>query len=506
MKVSMKKLHIAVIIIGIIFISLGAFHTNIWFDESYSVAIANHSFSEIWTIGGNDVHPILYYWMLKLISLVFGESLIAYRIFGIIAVAILASLGYTHIRKDFGDKVGILFSFLVLFLPEMTLYASEIRMYTWAMLFVTLTAIYAYRLTKSSNRKNWFIFGICSLISAYMHYYGLMCSGIINAFLFCYLIFKLIKSTKNDKINRINKQNLPITTNKIDKQNLIYFIIIGILQIACYIPWLVYFTRQVSQVSKGFWIGIEFPKTLIELVNVQYVGQLNEYFAFGFAICLYIYIGILIYINKDKNNKKPAILAIIIYAIVILAAAIISALMQSVILYHRYLITITGLLVFFITYFMSKETKKYITIGICSIILIMSVINNIKFIKINYDESNGKQIEYVKERIRQNDIFIYSSIGNGAIMAVNFPENKQYFYNKDHWGVEEAYKAYAPQMETIENLDDILDGFTGRIWLVDSESSNLYDDLNDDSFKIIETKSIHTKYKDCTYNLVLVEK
>ena len=54
-------LNIIIIILGTIFISLGAFHTNIWFDESYSVAISNHSFSEIWNIGGNDVHPVFYY-------------------------------------------------------------------------------------------------------------------------------------------------------------------------------------------------------------------------------------------------------------------------------------------------------------------------------------------------------------------------------------------------------------------------------------------------------------
>ena len=61
MKNKTKIIHIIVIILGIIFISLCAFHTSLWFDESYSVAIAKHSFSEIWTITGNDVHPALYY-------------------------------------------------------------------------------------------------------------------------------------------------------------------------------------------------------------------------------------------------------------------------------------------------------------------------------------------------------------------------------------------------------------------------------------------------------------
>ena len=68
-----KYLHIAIIILGIIFISIPVFHSNLWFDESYSVGMANKSFIDIWNIGSNDVHPILYYWILHIIYLIFGN-------------------------------------------------------------------------------------------------------------------------------------------------------------------------------------------------------------------------------------------------------------------------------------------------------------------------------------------------------------------------------------------------------------------------------------------------
>ncbi|MCL2355089.1 MAG: hypothetical protein FWC68_04385 [Oscillospiraceae bacterium] len=102
----MKKLHIAVIILGTLFILLGAFHTNLWFDEAYTVGIVGHNFAEIWEITGNDVHPPLYYWMLRIVSF-FTTSIIAYRLFSVVAIVLLATLGYTHIKKDFGDKVRI---------------------------------------------------------------------------------------------------------------------------------------------------------------------------------------------------------------------------------------------------------------------------------------------------------------------------------------------------------------------------------------------------------------
>ena len=49
-----KKLHILTIIAGIIFVNIGIFHTNVWFDECYSVGMANKTFVEIWNSRAND--------------------------------------------------------------------------------------------------------------------------------------------------------------------------------------------------------------------------------------------------------------------------------------------------------------------------------------------------------------------------------------------------------------------------------------------------------------------
>ena len=165
--------HIITIMVGIICISLSAFHSNTWFDESYSVGMAGHSFGEIWSIGIYDVHPILYYWLLHIINIIFGNQIVLYRLLSVLAICVLGILGLTHIRKDFGPKVGLLFSFFVYFLPVNLVYAGEIRMYSLTMLFVTLIAIYAYRIYKNGNEKqikNWVLFGIFSLASCYTHY------------------------------------------------------------------------------------------------------------------------------------------------------------------------------------------------------------------------------------------------------------------------------------------------------------------------------------------------
>ena len=48
---------------------------------------------------------------------------------------------------------------------------------------------------------------------------------------------------------------------------------------------------------------------------------------------------------------------------------------------------------------------------------------------------------------------IYGNEGSGFVISANFPEYMQYFYDQQHWGVEEAYKAYGPNMKTVYDLN-----------------------------------------------------
>lgn len=483
-KTNLSKWHIAIIIIGILFNGIGIIHSNLWFDEAYSVGMASHNWIDIWNIGGHDVHPVLYYWILSLINVISGGSIIAYRIFSLICIALLSILGYTHIRKDFGEKTGILFSFFALFLPEICIFANEIRMYSLAILLVTICAIYAYRIFKGDTSwKNWIIFEISSLACLYVHYYGLMAAGLIHVI----MLINFIKNHRSQSIKRI--------------------ILFGIALIALYIPWIVYFIGQLQHVSEGFWIGFEFPDTIIELLSYQYIGNLNYYVGFAISILLYIYLGVQLHkIKKDKVDILPVKLSIGIYLAVIIAAIVITVLAKTSILFYRYLFVITGLYIFTLSFILSKSKNKKIIIAICIITTILAIVSNIIMVKINYSEKNGKSIEYLKNNIKQNDVIVYTDIGTGSIIAVNFKENKQYYYNEQDWGVQEAYKAFGPQMDTYITSDFIKE-LSGRIWIVDGVYDECYQKyFNNEQYKFINQQSFSDKYHEYNYTITLVEK
>lgn len=490
MKNKMQKLHIAIIVVGVIFILLGAFQSNIWFDEAYSVAMAERTITEIWTIGGNDVHPVLYYWMLRIISLITNAwgitsiawKIIIYRIFSVIPMALLGVLGYTHIKKDFGEKAGMLFSFLVFFLPESAIYGIEIRMYSWAILAVTILGIYAYRLrlSENSNRRNWIMFFISSISSIFLHYYGLMAAGLINVVLLIYLTMK-----KRGK-------------------DILSICIFGLIQLVAYIPWLMYFVSQLTSISKGFWIQFKFPDTLYELVGAQLAGNLDYKLGFVIAIILYIYLGIKLF--KYKGDKKPAIFSVGIYLAVILAAIIMTKVLHTSILYYRYLFVITGLYIFAISFILSKEQNNKIIWCICAIIAILATMSNIKLIQDVYSENNGKQYKYLQDNIEEGDQIVYKEIGHGSTMSVYFSEYEQYFYNPENWHVEEAYKAFGPNFATYITPEFVSE-LNKRIWIIDDTNKTLYNQLfNNENYSLRSEKEFWTEYHDYAMNMILVEK
>lgn len=434
------------------------------------------------------MHPVLYYFVLKILNLIFGSNILVYRLFSIIPLAILGIIGFTHIRKDFGEKVGLLFSFLILFLPGITRYATEIRMYSLAMLFVTITAIYGYRLYKDRfSNKNLIIFGIFSLASAYTHYYGLMAAGLINLAIFIYLI-KQIKQRKTEFIK---------------------FISCTIIQVIFYIPWLVFFVSQVKGVSNGFWIGFYFPDTLIDAMIVPFMGSyVNRSIAIIVTTLLYTFSMYLLYKEyKEKNEIKPGVLAGIGYLAVIIAACIVSIIMHPILI-DRYLLVVMGLLAFFIAFSLSKQKNKNIIIGICTIILIISIFNNIHIIKTNYALSNDEMLGYLRENVKKEDTFlIYHNEIVGFSVTTKYLDNKTYFHDKDNWNIEKPYKAFGPNFESETDIDKIMKELSGRTWIINIPEDKLENELKEVyDIDVIERKEFKIDYDNSYFSFTLIEK
>lgn len=318
-----------------------------------------------------------------------------------------------------------------------------------------------------------------------------MAAGLINLILLVYLV-------KNKKKEVYIKQ-----------------IILGIIQGLLYLPWIIYFSSQLKSMhDNGFWISLG-PETIIQIGSLLFSGSLYAWI--GFIISLFVY-GYLIYLirKEEKENIKPVRYALLVIVLLILASLIMSVILWSPILYYRYLTVVAGLMIFAISYMFSKSAKPCILYTFIAITILTTIPSNIIMISHNYDKSNNEPIDFIKNNIQENDVIVYPGIGTGAIMAAKFPQYKQYYYNAEDWGVEEAYKAFGPAMQTY-TTDDFLNDeeCQGRIWLVlDFYKVDYFNEkFNNENYRVLAKKQYFTKYnkekaqnKETEYNIYLIEK
>ena len=191
-------------------------------------------------------------------------------------------------------------------------------------------------------------------------------------------------------------------------------------------PWIGVVLNQLKTVKQGFWIP---TANVLELLDFQFTGNLPDR-TYLIKELAYIFIGVLVTYNiyrliKNRKDAKPVYIALGIYITTILITAIISIFVK--ILYPRYLLTITGLLLFAFAYLLAKD-KNRIRVGIvCTIILVFSIIENVGILQENYDSSNIKPYEFIKENINNQDIIVTNSI-YGLTMASYFQNNEVYFF------------------------------------------------------------------------------
>lgn len=557
-KINYKIFYISIILLGTLFILISCFHSNMWFDESYSIAIAKHSFKEIWQIGSHDVHPVLYYIMIRIVMLITNNSIVCARLPSCIPLILMSILGYSFIRKEFGNKAGLIFTFFSLFFPTVLTYAGEIRMYTWAMLFATMMFVYAYKIMNNNNvrevlsydnnimyenkikNKNalikyWIIFSIFSLASAYTHYYALAVVAIINVGMFLYFIVSYIKTSKNDSSNyddikndnkkseKINSENIRndskqiiiLKDRKTYKFNLISSIVSAVVQIILYLPWLFVFISQTKVVSKGFWVKFPTPLNVIEFIYTGNIGEgsVPKYLSIPFSLISIAFLVYLIVKNwrrnsiktkfpKTKETKTTKVIALIWVAI-ILIMCIASLFMKQSVFYQRYLFTLMGLFLIGFSILLSGENKKIIA-TYCLCILIISTILNINLINTNYDYTNNEPMAYLKSELQQNDWILISDQDYSGYICVATLLNdfsKVINYDVNNWNIKEAYKCYG---NTILNLDEI-NGIKGRMWIISAINSNIPNEVAEKfNAEILDGKEFKTKYKGFEYKFTLI--
>lgn len=312
------------------------FSEDIWYDELFTVGMIEHPYGELVAFTAQDVHPPLYYCIVKLFcelcKLIVPSvgTVEAAKLASTIPYVILLIYSLTFIRKRFGIFVGGLFFFCLMAMPQLSAYTVEIRMYSFALYFVTAALLHAYGTLHAPDEKKRRLHGaalvLYGLAAAYTQYFALVAVVMV----YFYALLRIL-SGKRERLRE-------------------WFLWVAV-SIACYAPWLMTLLRQVSAVSESYWIQpltwrslggcVKFllkPSFTNDLFNTIFAVALFCVYAVCFVLCLRK--------NAGRNGKwteqfELAAAGIGILLGLILFGFVVSFLLRPVFVY-RYMLSAMG--------------------------------------------------------------------------------------------------------------------------------------------------------------------
>ena len=446
---AVRNLFFAASVLLLLMMAAATLSRATWFDEAFSLELINNSFPKMIELAIPDVHPPLYYIILKIAVDTFGllvpslsENFVA-KMVSLIPYILLAALSMTKIRRIWGDICGAVYMFCMLSMPQFMYYGIDIRMYSWSLFFVTLSYLYAQEIMNGGKIKikSWVLFSLFSVLAAYTHYYACVAVAVIYAFLAVWLFFS-------------------------DKKSLKLWLAFSLATIAAYAPWIKALVIQVSTVSGEYWIS---PVTIRCVLDYTYfvMGPVKKLGLIPLAACAGC--AVLFFKTKPpKNIKWIAVLGITVLVGTAVIGTAVSIIVRPV-FFHRYLFPSLGCFWFFFAIALGRvfETKKVFAMIICAAFLVTGFYNGYNFAKeeITYYR-NLQEIKVAVEVIKDDDIII----ANGPLLpgCVSYLTGQTVYYKGlDGKTFDEVQRVVLKHVENMPSIDEVNDlaGENSTIWL-----------------------------------------
>jgi hypothetical protein len=215
------------VFLGIVLSKIGVW--SVWFDESFSAFMIKQSFADIWNYTALDVNAPLYYYLLKIWSLVVGHSDVALRLLSVIFGVGALIGGFFLSRRLFGQRVGYFTLPFLALSPMLLRYATEMRCYT-LLIFLLIMATYVFVVaSQKEERKWWLLYGFLIAAAMWTHYYAAL--PILAHFLWRAVTLRKKFFSRN-------------------------FVLGLVLAAMLFLPWLPTMIHQLTVVqNNGFWIA-----------------------------------------------------------------------------------------------------------------------------------------------------------------------------------------------------------------------------------------------------------
>ena len=162
---------------------------SIWWDEAISIHLANSGLLAILADRVTNLHPPLYFILLKGWVGLAGDSAFSARFFSAAFNTLLVAAVYAFGRRWLDRRAGLWAGLLVALSPFYVIYSQEARVYAiLPLLYLALIAL-LHRLTQLSSsptrdsRRYWLLFVLVQAAGLYLHYVFLLAVAYVNLWL-----------------------------------------------------------------------------------------------------------------------------------------------------------------------------------------------------------------------------------------------------------------------------------------------------------------------------------
>ncbi len=342
---------------------------------------------------GLDVHPPLYYWILRLWSYMFGYSLLSLRSLSILFGVLTIYAGYLFVRKAFNnEKLALIAAFFLAINPFQIQYSLEARMYTLGTFLVLISSWLLLKALEENKINLWIWYGLSVAAGLYTHYY-LVFSIAAQGLYVLYIFYK------NRTIN---------------------FKALGsyVLAVILFLPWLPTLLTQIKRVESSYWIPKpdrwSVPSTIYKMALG---GQGNDHLTLLVAAIAAVIVTVYFF-----RETKPPIRWLIVFGVAIpFIGALLLSFKQAIYL-DRYFVFASLYFTIMIAaslFLMPKyTTRRTLTVIFAAVSIILFFKNwqdlHVKnlFINrsINYKPGMAAASEFVNENARPGDkLYVGSS-------------------------------------------------------------------------------------------------
>ncbi len=350
---------------------------DIWFDESFTARLIRFPMGEMLRRAALDVHPPLYYLLLRGWQHMFGWSLGSLRsmsvIFGVIAVC----YGLYIVHQLYGKKVAVYAAPLFALAPVVIRYGQEMRMYTLSMIFVE-GAIYNYLRYRQSRKTVHIVwYGVFAALLLYTHYFAslaLLAPAALE-------LKELFARPQKGFWQRVMAEKRYWLAN----------VAAGVT----FLPWLPTFLDQAHAVSMGFWIGpvtsSSFFSTLSSFVifRPEWINwHLTGIYAF-MALMIAVTAGVAFIMSRPLWRTDEYRVIVATWVLPMLLLFLLSALFNENKYYDRYFSSVAPF--FFITLAIGlarlKDKANLLYVGL--IVMVLVGVSNATVFGNNYGRADN---------------------------------------------------------------------------------------------------------------------